>query len=247
MSKHTDLSIVPISVAPSPATSGTSLGVTDANASLLPNIYPWWALVKPTGEAPNRSNSEIIKVTNGSSSSGTTTFTIVRAQGVPATTARTIIIGDDILEVHTAQRQTDNDFNLVKTPVSDHSIGENSITIQMTANEIQTVGDLCFINTDGEAQIGDADAIATAKIKLMCASTVSANATGTYLILGTVRDDSWNWIVGADIYLSRVGTSLNTLTQTAPTGVDDCVVYIGYALSADTIMFEPSKNIIERT
>lgn len=106
---HTDLSIVPISVAPSPATSGTSLGVTDAYAALLPSIYPWWALVKPTGTAPTRANSEILAVTAGNSAAGTTTYTITRAQGVPVTTARTIIVGDDILEVHTAQKQIDTE------------------------------------------------------------------------------------------------------------------------------------------
>lgn len=87
---HTDLSKVEISVAPSPATSGTTLGVTDANAAYLPDIYPWWAGICPTVSAPSRANSEIVKVTGGSSSAGTTTYTIVRAQGIPVTTAQTI-------------------------------------------------------------------------------------------------------------------------------------------------------------
>lgn len=107
MSAHTDLSIVPISVAPSPATSGTSLGVTDANAAYLPSVYPWWGVVKPTGAAPTRSNSEMVKVTGGSSSGGTTTLTITRAQGLPVTTARSIIVGDDIYEAVAAQDMID--------------------------------------------------------------------------------------------------------------------------------------------
>ncbi|KKT30496.1 MAG: hypothetical protein UW18_C0015G0007 [Microgenomates group bacterium GW2011_GWF1_44_10] len=107
MSVHTDLSIVAISAAPSPATSGTTLGVTDANAAYLPNVYPWWALVKPSGAKPTRANSEILKVTAGSSSGGTTTYTIERTKGLPVTTARSIIVGDDILEVLTAQQEID--------------------------------------------------------------------------------------------------------------------------------------------
>ena len=107
---HTDLSTVQISVAPNTATAGTSFGVTDAHAALLPNVYPWWGLVRAVNTKPTRANSEIIKVTAGSSSGGTTTYTIVRAQGIPVTTARSIIVGDDISEVHTAQKQIDTEF-----------------------------------------------------------------------------------------------------------------------------------------
>jgi len=99
---HTDLSQVAISVAPSPATSGTTLGVTDANAAYLPDVYPYWATLVPTGLAPTRANSEIVKVTAGSSSAGTTTLTIVRAQGIPVTTAQTVTTSFDIYDANSA-------------------------------------------------------------------------------------------------------------------------------------------------
>jgi len=102
MSQHTDLSIVPVSVAPSPATSGTTVGVTDANAAYLPNVYPWYAVIKATGQAPTRTNAEIVKVTAGSSAGGITTYTIVRTQGIPATSARTVVVGDDIYDANSA-------------------------------------------------------------------------------------------------------------------------------------------------
>ena len=242
--KHTDLSIVPISVAPSPASSGTSLGVTDANAALLPSVYPWWATVKATGEAPTRANSEILKVTAGSSSGGTTTYTIVREQGIPVTDPRTIIIGDDLFEAHTAQQQIDSDNTLNAVLENLEAQGKKYYFV---ANENQGFGDMCFINADGEAQLGDADAIATAKVKFMCLQTVTTGNTAIYLKEGKVRNDAWNWTVGGDIYLSTTGTTTNTLTQTIPTGVDDCVVIIGTALSADIIDLRVSENIVERT
>ena len=124
------------------------------------------------------------------------------------------------------------------------AVGER---ISRNANENQAFGDVCFYNSDGQCQIADADAIATAKVKLMAIATISADADGVYLKSGVARNDAWNWTVGGDIYLSLTGTTGNTLTQTEPTGTDDCKVYIGYALSADAIMFEPSKDIIERT
>ena len=100
---HTDLSSVAVSVAPSPATSGTSLGVTDANAAYLPDVYPYWATVVPAGQTPTRANSEIVKVTGGSSSAGTTTLTIVRAQGIPVTTAQTVTTSFDIYDANSSE------------------------------------------------------------------------------------------------------------------------------------------------
>jgi hypothetical protein len=110
MSAHTDLSRVPVSVAPSPATSGTSVGVTDANAAYLPNIYPWWGVLVPVSTAPTRANAEIVKVTAGSSSGGTTTYTITRAQGNPVTTAQTVTTSFDLYEAINSQDIIDIEY-----------------------------------------------------------------------------------------------------------------------------------------
>ena len=242
MRLHTDLSIVPVAVAPDPATSGTTLEVTNANAAYLPNVYPWWAVVKPSGVAPSRSNAEIIKVTAGSAGTTNTTYTIVRSQGVPATTARTIVVNDDIYEAIS----TNGSLNINALPDSDHEASGTIVTL--TANENQAFGDVCYIDSDGEAHLGDADAIATSKIVAMCAdASISANSTGRYLLSGFVRDDTLNLTVGSPVYLSTTGTTGNTLTQTMPTGTDDCVVLLGIATNADRFLFIPSTNIIERT
>lgn len=240
---HTDLSIVSIGTAPDPATSGTTLKVTNANAALLPNIYPFWAVIKPSGVAPTRANAEIVKVTAGSSDTTDTTYTIVRAQGNPATTARTVINGDDFYEAIS----TDGSLAINALPDSDHQASGTIVTL--TANENQAFGDVCYINTDGQAQLGDADAIASSMICVMCAdATISADATGRYLLYGFARDDTWNWTVGGYIYLTITGTTGNTLSQTAPTGVDDCVVIVGIAVSADVMYFNPGwQSVIERT
>lgn len=103
MSAHTDLSIVPVGTAPSPADSGTTVVVTDANAALLPDVYPWWGVFKPAGAVPTRANCEQVKVTAGSSSGGNTTYTIERAKGNPVTTARSVLVGDDFYEGVAAQ------------------------------------------------------------------------------------------------------------------------------------------------
>lgn len=128
---HTDLSGVSVKTAPSPATSGTSIVVTDANAAYLPSEYPWWAGVKPASENATRANTEIMKVTAGSSSGGDTTYTIVRAQGVPVTTARTIIAGDTIYEAVAAQDMIDRET------LSFYDSG--NITMTSTPNAIEDI------------------------------------------------------------------------------------------------------------
>ena len=240
---HTDLSIVQVSAAPDTATAGTTFGVSNANSALLPNVYPFWGVFKPTGVAPTRANAEIVKVVSASTGASDTTYTIVRAQGVPVTTARSVGVGDDFYEAIS----TDGSLNINALPDADHQASGTIVTL--VANENQAFGDVCYINADGEAALGDADAIASSMICVMCAdATISADATGRYLMYGFARDDTWAWTVGGYIYLTITGTTGNTLSQTAPTGTDDCVVMVGYATHADRMLFGGGwQSVIERT
>lgn len=181
------------------------------------------------------------------------TFTIAYNGGDPAIqindTDQSVVIYDKTQTnyVYPNQYGVDiyhaKDIILNPAPSTDHTAF--GLKIYLTANENQAFGDVVYINTDGEAQLADADAIATAKVIGMCTETVTANNVGTYLIQGTARDDSWAWTVGGHIYLSTTGTSGNTLTQTAPSGTDDCVVVVGVATHADRMLFNPSPVIVE--
>src|SRR3990167_10154666 len=113
------------------------------------------------------------------------------------------------------------------TAQPDVNLTYSGLTIKLVANEAQGFGDACYINADGEAQLGDADAIATSKIVCMAAETIAANATGLYLLKGVARKDAWTWTVGSFVYLSLTGTTTNTMTQTAPSATDDCLVILG--------------------
>lgn len=128
--------------------------------------------------------------------------------------------------------------------ISDHSA--SGMTIPAVAAVNMAIGDACYIKSDGEMALADADAIATASaIFIVADATIAADATGNFLFQGVVRDDTWNWTVGGLIYLSVTGTTGNTLTQTAPTGTDDVVQILGVALSADMILFTPNLMQIE--
>lgn len=128
------------------------------------------------------------------------------------------------------------DLILTAAPSTDHAA--SGIKIQLAAHETQAFGDLCYIASDGQAQLVDADAIATASGIAMCAdASIAADATGTYLLYGIARDDTWNWTVGGLIYITTTGTTGNTLTQTAPSGTDDVVQIVGMAMHAHRMLF----------
>lgn len=127
---------------------------------------------------------------------------------------------------------------------ADHSCSGMKTTF--VANEDQNFGDVVRINASGKAQIAKGDAIGNATVVAMLVSnSVAADGTGTYLLQGFVRDDSWNWTVGGWIFLTITGTTGNTLTQTAPSDTDEVVQMIGVAYSADSFYFNPQLVQVE--
>ncbi len=136
------------------------------------------------------------------------------------------------------------DTTLVASPGSDHSA--SGATISLTAHDTQSFGDVCNINSDGEAALASALGISSASAVAMCVdSSITADTKGTYLVNGIARDDTWNWIPGQHIYLSITGTTGNTLTQTAPSGIDNVIQIVGLATHADRIFFNPSLTQVE--
>ena len=137
-----------------------------------------------------------------------------------------------------------NSLLITAAPASDHVAEGLKITLK--AHENLAFGDVCYINVDGEAQIVDADAIATASGIAMCAdASISANANGTFLLFGIARDDTWAWTPGGWIYITVTGTSGNSLSQTPVSATDDVVQIVGIATHADRMFFNPQLVQIE--
>lgn len=90
-----NLAISTVATAPSPATSGTSLVVASGHGARFPSV-PFQATIWPAGTNPDPSNAEIVTVTAVS----TDTLTITRAQ--ESTSARTVVVGDQIAATITA-------------------------------------------------------------------------------------------------------------------------------------------------
>lgn len=134
--------------------------------------------------------------------------------------------------------------NIVSTPTADKE--SSGIICTFTAHESMAFGDVCYINTSGEAQLANADAVATSYAMCMCVSaTVSASATGIYMLYGFANNTDWAWTVGSPVFVSTTGTSTNTLTQTSPSGTDDVIQIMGIATHADRMYFNPQLVQVE--
>lgn len=89
-----------VAVAPSPATTGTSLTMTAGQGAWLPTP-PFNAAVWPASGAATPSNAEIVRVT----AKATDVLTIARSQ--EGSTARSIAVGDQLVAAVTAKTITD--------------------------------------------------------------------------------------------------------------------------------------------
>mgnify|MGYP000033994717 CR=1 FL=1 len=97
---HKNFAYSVVATAPSPASSGTSLVVTAGEGALFPTV-PFNATIWPTATQPISTNAEIVRVT----AIATDTLTIIRAQ--ESSSARTVIVGDQIAATITNKTLTD--------------------------------------------------------------------------------------------------------------------------------------------
>ena len=124
----------------------------------------------------------------------------------------------------------------------DHSV--DGLIVAMTAGAQGDFGEVCYLNSSGKWVLADASAAATSRALAMVAdTTIAADASGDFLLMGFARDDTWNWTtIGGEIYLSETA---GALTQTAPTTADSVTQVMGIAIHADRMYFKPSSDIVE--
>lgn len=120
----------------------------------------------------------------------------------------------------------------------------SGITVTGTAGYTQAFGDLVYLAVaDSRWELADADAAATAG-PVMLAMVVSAGTDGnpcTLLLQGIIRADAKfpTMTVGATQY---VGETAGAIQGTIPTGADNIIRTVGYAMTADELYFNPSTD-----
>jgi hypothetical protein len=126
-------------------------------------------------------------------------------------------------------------------PVTDQTA--TGATAEMLAGGAIAAFDLVCINTTTEEVIeADASAYATARVIGIAPVGISDTETGTILLQGFIRYDTWTWTTGSTLYLSETA---GAMTHTAPTTDGAFVQVVGVALSDDVVYFNPSMTVIE--
>jgi len=103
-------------------------------------------------------------------------------------------------------------------PASDHTATGNA-TNAIQSGYTASAFDLVFLGTGGKWLEVDADAVATCK-GLLGIALEAKNDTQAMLVAlpgSFVRDDTWNWTVGATLY---AGETLGAMQEAIPTGAD---------------------------
>ena len=107
-----------------------------------------------------------------------------------------------------------------------------------------TLMDLVFLSSDARWYQTDADAAATAGGNLLGVSLetkTAGQAMNVAMNNSPIRNSSWSFTPGATLYVS---TSPGVITNTAPSGSDDVIRVVGFAISSDAVYFDASPDYL---
>ena len=115
-------------------------------------------------------------------------------------------------------------------PSTDHTA--TGVVVSIASGESVTAFNAVYIRSDGEVGPADADAATSMPAIGVALESKSDGQATKILISGVLRDDTYNFTPGADLF---IGTTAGEITATAPSGSGDTVQKIGVALTADSI------------
>lgn len=124
------------------------------------------------------------------------------------------------------------------------------ITRTGTAGATLAFGDLIYLAAaDSRWELADADAASTSGDVILGMCVLAAAADGdptTILLFGNIRADTAfpALTIGAPAY---VGTTAGDIQTAQPSGTDDVIRRVGFALTADELFFNPSNDYITHT
>ena len=138
-----------------------------------------------------------------------------------------------------------NDYSIQLTmePTGDDTTSGLYVTMTVDSNSTG-IGCPLFLAADGHWDEADADTVATAPVLglAMEAGTGSLKV----LLFGIMRNDGWAFTTGpGELSLVFLDTTVGTLTQTAPSGANEVIQAVGFALSDDVLFFNPQLHVVE--
>ena len=123
----------------------------------------------------------------------------------------------------------------------------SGITISGTAGETLAVGDLCYLKTSDtkwwltDGILDGTDTSFTLQLGV-CVLAGAADATTEILVYGKVRSAAFPvFTVGAPVYMSDTA---GDMVVAQPSTTNFAIRKVGYALTADELVFNPSNDYI---
>ena len=127
------------------------------------------------------------------------------------------------------------------TPNTDHT-ANGPQTNTFNSGYSSTIMDLVYMGTGGKWLAADADATSTSQYMLAIAleaktdtQAMKVATAGSY-----VRDDSWTFATGTPLYIGT--TTAGTIISNQPSGTDDVIRIIGWAVARNIIYFMPETG-----
>ncbi len=221
---HKNFAYSTVVVAPSPASSGTSLTVQGSTGTRFPAV-PFNAVVCPFGQVPVPTNAEVVRVTSIVGD----LFTIVRTQEGSA--ARTIVAGDQIFAAITAKTLTDIEtaLNSGGTYVLLNSVTEqDGGTGKLTLTDLTVANNLILTGTNNIKTL--TSSIVNPDLHILTGSYTGQHRGGDIIITAATITDNTVGAKGGDITLvagsntSQLGGNINLVLGDSFTQIDSSIV-----------------------
>lgn len=227
-----------VATAPSPATSGTSLVVTTGDGTKFP-AAPFNATVWPAGATPTTANAEIVRVTAVS----TDTLTITRTQ--ESTSARTVIVGDQIVAGITAKSLLDAEIpaNYLAPTGASYETFPRQYTqgggLALTSGTLYLVA----IALPTGFQIGHLAWASTRALSLPTHYWFTLHDSSRVMLAATADQTTAAWAIGSkSLAVATIASGAASSFTTTYTGLHFMGIMVAATTTAnlDAIMFSPT-------
>ncbi|MBA7599355.1 hypothetical protein ES703_06387 [subsurface metagenome] len=121
----------------------------------------------------------------------------------------------------------------------------SGLTAILTAGEALTIGQACYMKSDGKMWKSLATGVATMPVVALATGTIAGDAAGEFLLVGFFREDTvFDFTAGDMLYASE--DTAGALKNASPTTTGEQVQVCGKCFPGHSIYFNPSLELVER-
>ena len=130
---------------------------------------------------------------------------------------------------------------VIPDPATDHSAEGDREPV--TVGEAVSIADQLYEGSDGKFWKADASSDTTSKGRLVMAiEAKSAEQSCNVLLFGKLRNDSWNWTPGEELFIN---TTPGGPTTIRPSGTGEMVRITGHTHTANIVFFNPEQSYLK--